>query len=52
MVFLYIQVLGLISFVKLYKNELRAYWYYFILYLCAFEITPYIFINSIISTIN
>jgi putative membrane protein len=49
MVFLYIQVLGLISFVKLYKSELRAYWYYFILYLCAFEITPYIFINSIIS---
>jgi putative membrane protein len=48
-VFLYIQVLGLISFVKLYKSELRMYWYYFILYLCAFEIAPYIFINWIIS---
>ena len=48
-VFLYIQVLGLVSFAKLYKSQLGAYWYYFILYLCAFEIAPYIFINWIIS---
>lgn len=44
-VFLYIQVLGLVSFAKLYKNYLRAYWYHFILYLCTFEIAPYIFIK-------
>ena len=44
-VFLYIQVLGLVSFAKLYKNQLKQYWYYFILYICAFEIAPYIFIN-------
>ena len=48
-VFLYIQVLGLVSFSKLYKSQLGAYWYYFVLYLCAFEIAPYIFINWIIS---
>lgn len=48
-VFLYIQVLGLVSFAKLYKSQLGAYWYYFVLYLCAFEIAPYIFINWIIS---
>ncbi|EGD33945.1 MULTISPECIES: DUF4271 domain-containing protein [unclassified Capnocytophaga] len=43
--FLYIQILGLVSFVKLYKNEIRHYWYYFILYLCTVEIVPYIFIK-------
>lgn len=48
-VFLYIQVLGLVSFAKLYKSQLGTYWYYFVLYLCAFEIAPYIFINWIIS---
>ena len=48
-VFLYIQVLGLVSFAKLYKNQLKQYWYYFILYICAFEIAPYIFINHWIS---
>lgn len=48
-VFLYIQVLGLVSFAKLYNSQLGAYWYYFVLYLCAFEIAPYIFINWIIS---
>lgn len=48
-VFLYIQVLGLVLFAKLYKSQLGAYWYYFVLYLCAFEIAPYIFINWIIS---
>lgn len=48
-VFLYIQVLGLVSFAKLYKSQLGVYWYYFVLYLCAFEIAPYIFINWIIS---
>lgn len=45
LIFVFIHILGIISFVKLYKNEIRSYWYYFILYLCTFEITPYIFIN-------
>ena len=45
LIFVFIHILGIISFVKLYKIEIRSYWYYFILYLCTFEITPYIFIN-------
>ena len=45
LIFVFIHILGIISLVKLYKNEIRSYWYYFILYLCTFEITPYIFIN-------
>ena len=47
-IFLYIQILGVISFAKLYKNEIKQYWYYFILYLCTFEIAPYVFVNYLI----
>ena len=45
LVFLYIQGSGLVTFVKLYKNLIKNYLYYFILYICTFEIAPYLFIG-------
>ncbi|WP_373874557.1 DUF4271 domain-containing protein [Capnocytophaga catalasegens] len=47
-IFLYILVFGLFSFIKLYKKSIKPYLFYFILYLCTFEIAPYIFIGYLI----
>ncbi|MDO4880978.1 MAG: DUF4271 domain-containing protein [Capnocytophaga sp.] len=44
-IFLFIQLLGLSTFVKLYKNWIKNYLYYFILYICTFEIAPYLLIG-------
>ena len=45
-----LNVSGLITTFKGYQNEIKRNLFYFILYLCALEITPYIVIYSIIRT--
>lgn len=43
-----VYVFKLFSFVGLYQRNILAYWFYFILYLCAFEIAPYLIIFKVI----
>ncbi|WP_317164178.1 DUF4271 domain-containing protein [Psychroflexus aurantiacus] len=43
-----VYVFKLFSFVSLYQKHILAYWFYFILYLCAFEIAPYLIIFKVI----
>ncbi|WP_026302716.1 DUF4271 domain-containing protein [Psychroflexus tropicus] len=38
----------LFSFVGLYQKHILAYWFYFILYLCAFEIAPYLILFKVL----
>ncbi len=48
-ILLTINLSGVITTFKAYQNEIKANMFYFILYLCALEIAPYIIIYSIIS---
>lgn len=43
-----VYVFKLFSFVGLYQRNILAYWFYFILYLYAFEIAPYLIIFKVI----
>lgn len=41
-------VLKLFSFIGLYQKHILSYWFYFILYLCSFEIAPYLILFKLI----
>ncbi|SDG41422.1 protein of unknown function [Psychroflexus sediminis] len=47
-----IYVYKLFSFIRLYQKHILSYWFYFILYLCAFEIAPYLIILKFLKSIN
>lgn len=47
----YVLVFGFVSFVKMYKISIKNHLLYFILYLCTFEIAPYVFLGYFLSTI-
>lgn len=42
-----VYILKLISFIGLYQKHILSYWFYFILYLCAFEIAPYLILFKV-----
>ena len=42
----------LFSFIGLYQKYILPYWFYFILYLCAFEIAPYLILLKFLRSIN
>lgn len=43
-----VYIIKLFSFVGLYQKHILSYWFYFILYLCAFEIAPYLILFKVI----
>jgi hypothetical protein len=43
-----VYAIKLLSFIGLYQKHILAYWFYFILYLCAFEIAPYLILFKVI----
>lgn len=45
---LYLLLFGFFSYIKLHKISIKSYFLYFILYLCTFEIAPYIFIGYLL----
>ena len=46
----FVNLSGLITSFKAYQNEIKNNYFYFILYLCALEIAPYVIIYAIFST--
>lgn len=52
LLFAYIQGIGLFSFIKMNQNDIKPYLFYFILYLCTFEIAPYIFLSFLAENIG
>lgn len=51
-VFISILLLGLVSFLKTYFGKIKPYYFYFILYICTFEIIPYVFIGYFIKNLS
>lgn len=51
LILVYLLVFGFISFVKMYKISIKNHLLYFILYLCTFEIAPYIFLGYFLKNI-
>ncbi|MGC6430620.1 MAG: DUF4271 domain-containing protein [Jejuia sp.] len=49
-VLLIVNISGLITTYKAYQNEIKSHFFYFILYLCALEIAPYVILYSLFST--
>jgi len=47
-----IYTIKLTSFFGIYQKPILAYWFYFILYLCAFEIAPYLILFKVIKSID
>jgi hypothetical protein len=45
-----IYIIKLFSFLVLYQKQILRYWFYFILYLCAFEIAPYLILFKVLKT--
>ncbi|MBZ9651529.1 DUF4271 domain-containing protein [Psychroflexus sp. CCL10W] len=43
-----IYTIKLFSFIGLYQKHILTYWFYFILYLCAFEIAPYLILFKVV----
>lgn len=43
-----VYAIKLFSFVGLYQKHILSYWFYFILYLCTFEIAPYLILFKVI----
>ena len=43
-----IYVVKLFTFVRVYQKYILTYWFYFILYLCAFEIAPYLILFKVV----
>ena len=43
-----IYIVKLASFIVLYQKQILRYWFYFILYLCAFEIAPYLILFKVL----
>ena len=50
--FLYVMFLGMFSFFKKNQQRLKPHLFYFILYLCTFEIAPYVLIGYCIKNIG
>lgn len=44
-----VNISGLITTFKMYQNEIKNNFFYFILYLCALEIAPYVIIYAVFS---
>ncbi len=44
-----VNISGLITTFKMYQNEIKTNFFYFILYLCALEIAPYVIIYAVFS---
>jgi hypothetical protein len=45
-----VNISGLITTCKMYQNEIKNNFFYFILYLCALEIAPYVIIYAVFRT--
>lgn len=43
-------IVKLLSYPLSYQKHILAYWFYFILYLCAFEIAPYLILFKVFNT--
>jgi len=43
-------IVKLLSYALSYQKHILAYWFYFILYLCAFEIAPYLILFKVFNT--
>jgi hypothetical protein len=41
-------VIKLFAFVALYQKHILSYWFYFILYICTFEIAPYLILFKVV----
>jgi len=44
-----VNISGLVTSYKMYQNEIKNNFFYFILYLCALEIAPYVIIYAVFS---
>ncbi|MFS4484296.1 DUF4271 domain-containing protein [Hyunsoonleella sp. 2307UL5-6] len=45
-----VNISGLITTLKMYQNTIKTNFFYFILYLCALEIAPYVIIYAVFGT--